>query len=185
MDERDLENRFIKDISRGDEDAFKELYEATNQKVFGYLYRLTNNQQMAEDVLIETYTEVWKSAKKYKGHSKVLTWIIGIARNLAMSEFRKSKTREYDITENIVYTQNQFLDCAESETLHILKGALNLLPVKHREVLDLVFLHGMRYEDISKITAIPLNTVKTRVFYAKGKLKNILKAMGFVRDDLL
>ena len=185
MDERDLEERLIKDISRGAEDAFKELYEATCKKVFRYLFMLTNNQQMAEDVLIETYTEVWRSAKKYKGHSKVLTWIIGIARNLAMNEFRKGRIKECEMDEDVAYPPDQFSGCVEAETSEILEKALGQLPVKHREVFDLVFLQGMRYEDISKIMDIPVNTIKTRVFYAKEKLKNILKAMGFVRDDLI
>lgn len=185
MDEEDLIIGLINEMSKGNEDAFNQLYEITHGRVFKYLYRLTGNQQMAEDILIDTFTETWRSVKKYKGYSKVFTWMLGIARNLAMNEFRKRKMDEYEVDDDRAYSANQFHAFTETETSQILQEALNRLPIKHREILDLVFLHEMRYEDISQIINIPINTVKTRVFYAKEKLKSIINLMGIKRDDLI
>ena len=91
----DILNGFIDGIANGNEKALKQLYEATERNVFHYIYRMVNNQQMAEDLLMETYIQTWKSAKNYRRHAKVLTWIIGIARNLTMNEFRNRKIKVY------------------------------------------------------------------------------------------
>jgi RNA polymerase sigma-70 factor (ECF subfamily) len=173
-------------ISEGNEEAFRQFYEMTHEKVFRYLYRFTNNRETAEDLLIETYTEVWKAAGSYRGASKVLTWVIGIARNLAMNEFRRSGNKDFEITEETVaVSASQHHSCAVSETGRIVAEALTRLPFKHREVLDLVFLQELRYEEIAVVVGIPVNTVKTRVFHAKDKLREVLKQMGVDRDDLV
>ncbi len=175
----------IVDISKGSEDAFRQLYDATNVKVFRYLCRLTNDREIAEDLLIDTYTEVWKSAMKFQGKSKVLTWIVGIARNLTMNEFRKNRIKECDLTEDgFSRPAEQHRIYSVSETAEILGEALNLLSLKHREILDLVFLQEMGYEEISQVMGIPVNTVKTRVFYAKDKLREALVRMGISKDEL-
>lgn len=168
-----------------DEHAFKQLYELTHKRVFHYIYRLTYNHHRSEDLLIETYTEVWKSAERFKCNSKVLTWIIGIARNLTMNEFRKNKIEGCEVDDEISYQPDQHSNCEHSDTSKILQTALEQLPVKHREILDLVFLQEMKYEEISEVMNIPVNTVKTRVFYAKDNLRKILTSMGMKSYDLI
>jgi RNA polymerase sigma-70 factor (ECF subfamily) len=172
-------------IAGGDEHAFRQLYDCTCEKTFRYLFRLTADRQAAEDLMIDTYTQVWKSAGQFGGRSRVQTWIIGIARNLAMSDFRKKRWKEVEIGEETPCMPSQFQDCASEERVGRLAEALNRVPLPHREVLDCVFLQDMRYEDISRLMGIPVNTVKTRVFYAKEKMREILRAMGYRKDDLL
>ncbi len=109
---------------------------------------------------------------------------MGIARNLAMNELRRHKI-EYELDDVIASPPTQFCDYADAERAEILQESINRLPLKHREILDLVFLQGMSYEDISQVIGIPVNTVKTRIFYAKDKLKNILKSMGYTKDDFI
>jgi RNA polymerase sigma-70 factor (ECF subfamily) len=185
MTEEDIIAGLIVDISEGSEDAFRQLYSETNEKVFRYLYRCTNSREISEDLLIDTYAEVWKSAKNFRGKSKVSTWIIGIARNLTMNEFRKNKIKDCDLAEEELFLPpDQHRKSSISETAEILEEALNRLPLKHREILDLVFLQEMRYEEISQVMNIPVNTVKTRVFHAKDKLRDILGHMGISKDDL-
>ena len=105
---------------------------------------------------------------------------------MAMNEFRKNnKMRTQELDEGMSDPPEQFHACAGKETTQILAEALNHLPGSHREILDLVFLQGMNYEDISRIVDIPLNTVKTRVFHAKEKLRNALRLMGVTKDDLI
>jgi RNA polymerase sigma-70 factor (ECF subfamily) len=181
----DMLNGFMDDIAKGNEQALQQLYEATERSVFHYIYRLVNNQQIAEDLLMETYIQIWKSAKNYRGHAKVLTWIIGIARNLTMNEFRNRKIKEDDLHEDILFSEKQFEACRKNEISAILKNALNRLSLQHREVLDLLFLQGLRYEEIAVILDTPLNTVKTRIFYAKASLRNIFLTMGITKDDLI
>jgi RNA polymerase sigma-70 factor (ECF subfamily) len=111
--------------------------------------------------------------------------MMGIARNLAMNEIRKNKKLESELEGDPVSPSDQFSHCEKAEKLQVLEAALNRLSCEHREILDLVFLQGMGYEDIAQMINIPLNTVKTRVFYAKEKLRTIITRMGIEKDDLL
>ena len=185
MDEEGLTLKLLDGVAKKNEKEFAQLYMITQKRVFHYLFRLTKSYETAEDLLMETYTEVWKSAKKFRSDSKVLTWMIGIARNLAMNEIRKNKKLESELAEDLGYPSEQLSHSERTEKLQILQEALNRLSFEHRETLDLVFLQGMGYEDIAQIIHIPVNTVKTRVFYAKEKLRTIITRMGIEKDDLL
>ncbi len=178
---QDLE--LLKQISAGDEEAFRQLYDLTHRKVYFYLYRLVHGKQTAEDILIETYSEVWKCAHQFRGNSKVTTWIMGIARNLAMNELGKSKKHD-NIDDYPNLSNGHMPDAEPMDRQRLLKEAMIKLPLKHREVLDLVFFCEMTYEEVSRVLEIPVNTVKTRVFYAKETLRNVLSSMGIKRDDL-
>jgi RNA polymerase sigma-70 factor (ECF subfamily) len=185
MDDETLNRKLLDGVVKKDERQFAQLYTITQKRVFYYLFRLTKSHETAEDLLMTTYTEVWKLAKNFRGDSKVLTWIFGIARNLAMNEIRKNRKLESELGEDLVYPSDQFSHSEKAEKLQILQEALNRLSFEHREILDFVFLQGMGYEDIAQIIHIPVNTVKTRVFYAKEKLRTILTRMGIRKDDLL
>jgi RNA polymerase sigma-70 factor (ECF subfamily) len=170
-------------ISDGDEEAFRELYDLTHKKVYFYLYRLVRGKQMAEDVLVEVYTEVWRCAGKFRGNSAVTTWIMGIARNLAMNEL--GKVKKHDNIEDFPNLSNGVMpDPEPMDRQRLLKEAMIKLPIKHREILDLVFFHDLTYPEVSRMLEIPVNTVKTRVHYAKETLKNALSSMGVKKDDL-
>lgn len=174
----------LRRISQGDEQAFHDLYEATSRRVYHYLCRLAQDRHLAEDLAADTYVAVWKSSGKFRGDSQVITWIIGIARNVAMNEFRKNRRQELELDEDFRTEPSQFNDCAATESVLMLTEAITRLPVLHREIIDLVFMQGMRYEEIAKIIDIPVNTVKTRVFHAKEKLRNTLHLLGVKKDDL-
>ncbi len=176
------EQELIKRISQGDEEALKMVYQNTSRNVYQYIFRLCNNKETAEDLMIETYTQVWLSAKRFKGDSRVLTWIFGIARNLTMNEIKKRDYWHGDLTDMENCGPEQFGFTHERETEDLVNIAIRQLSVKHREILDLIFMHEMSYEEVAKILNIPINTVKTRIFYAKEKLKEIFENMGVNKD---
>lgn len=178
------EQKIIKKIINGDEDSLRILYEQTSNSVFQYIFRLVNNKEMAEDLMIETYTQVWLSAKSFKGNSRVLTWILGIARNLTMNEIKKKDYILGDLTEKEFTKAEQLISTCQNEMSEIVGKALTKLSTKHREVLDLVFMQELTYEEIALVLNIPLNTVKTRIFYAKEEIRKILKVMGVSKDEL-
>jgi RNA polymerase sigma-70 factor (ECF subfamily) len=181
MTDKDLE--LLRRISCGDKEAFRELYDLTHKKVYFYLYRLLRGRQAAEDILIETYTEVWKGAKNFKGKARATTWIIAIARNLGMNELRKFK--DHNNIEDFPNLSNGHpQDIEQLDRQRFLKEAMLSLSIKHREILDLVFFHEMTYPEVSEILSIPVNTVKTRVYYAKEALREVLGRMGVNRDEL-
>lgn len=178
------EHKIIRRIGKGDEDALRQLYELTSRNVFQYIFRLVNNKEMAEDLMIETYTQVWLSAKNFKENSRALTWILGIARNLTMNELKKRYYNHGELHANESISAEQFNSICHNEISEIIGKALKKLSPKHREVLDLVFIQELTYEEISELLRIPLNTVKTRIFYAKEEIRKILKDMGVSKDEL-
>ncbi len=178
------DSKLLKLVSKGDEKAFRQLYDNTYGKVSLYLHRLISDDSLVEDVLIETYAAVWKGAKNFKGKSKVSTWIIGIARNIAMNELRKLKKPHEDIDAHYDIADNSLPDTESFDRPALIKKALSKLSVKHREVLDLVFFNEMKYPEVSELLDVPLSTVKTRVFYAKDALKDVLEHMGVNKNEL-
>lgn len=176
------EQILIMKIAKGDEEALRRLYEITSRSVYQYIFSFVNNKETTEDIMIETFTHVWLSARNFKGDSRVLTWIFGIARNLTMNEIKKRDYRHNELTNTEHCQADQFRLTAENEAGQLIYLALKKLPLKHREVIDLIFIHEMTYEEVAKILDIPINTVKTRIFYAKEKLREILENMGVNRD---
>ena len=178
--------KLLKKVSKKDEVAFHKLYEKTNKMVYFYLFRLTKNEHIAEEVMIKTFTQVWKSAKTFKGQSKVTTWIIGIARNMAMKEFKDIKKHgSYDdINDYKHLTGNSFIPSDFSDKKEFVVKGLDKLSLKHREILDMFFFCEMSYNDIAYALGVSLNTVKSRIFYAKKELKKILNEMGISKDEL-
>ena len=183
MNRKKAEDPFLillKKTAKKDRDAFQTLYEETNRQILVYLYRFVQDQNSVEDILVEVYTEVWKNSARFRQQSKVLTWMIGIARNLALKESRKRKYHDdIDTHPEIVGKEVDFDNTNRKE---ILTRALNSLSPKHREVLDLAFYQELPYLEIAQLLSIPESTVKSRIFYAKADLKKILEKMGVNQD---
>jgi RNA polymerase sigma-70 factor (ECF subfamily) len=103
-------------------------------------------------------------------------------RNLAMNELAKFKKHE-NIDDFPNLSNGVMPDPEPMDRQRLLKEAMIKLPMKHREILDLVFFHDLTYPEVSRMLDIPVNTVKTRVFYAKETLKNATAVWG-QKDDL-
>ncbi len=173
MDDAELIHR----IANGDEEALKRLIKLYKDRVFLYVYGLLQNYEDSEEVTVETFYQIWRSARNFKGYSKVSTWIFGIARNLVMKTLRRKKR------ELLVFSLEDREDSVSDEEVslpehaEILKMALEKLSPAQREVMHLAFYEELPYSEIAKIMGIPESTVKTRVFYAKKKLKEIVKEL--------
>jgi len=170
------EDKLLKKVVAKDKKAFEELYELTSQSIFFYLYRLLQNRESVEDIHVEVYATVWKSACRFQGKSKVKTWMFGIARNLALNELRK-KYRETNSIDRPIKDEDSTKALNGFERKQHIQEALMKISAKHREIIDLAFFHEASYAEISQLLEIPENTVKTRVYYAKAALKEMLVKM--------
>ncbi len=175
----------MKDVASGDRVAFQKLYESTHEKVFFYLVRLVG-QNRAEDILTETYLQVWKSSGNFRGRSKASTWIISIARNLSYKQLKKdSRYQPYedmDLVNNSSWVTDDEIEMKDRK--EVVKQAMSQLGSKHQEVLDLFFFHQFSYQEISEVMDISINTVKSRIFYAKEQLQGILGGMGIGQNEI-
>jgi RNA polymerase sigma-70 factor (ECF subfamily) len=169
---------------QGDDDAFHRLYQMTNRRIFAYLIRLLNNEALAKDVFVDVYSEIWKHASSFRGKSSALTWMTGVARNLAMN--RLKRTRHYDDIDDFTHQIAAEQDISvEQDQLNVLvRRTLSQLKPQHREIIGLVLLREYSYQMVAEILDIPLNTVKTRVFYAKELLMKKLLESGVSKHDL-
>ena len=138
-----------------------------------------NNETVAEDLLSDVFFDVWQQADRFEGRSAVSTWLLSIARFKALSARRRRTHAELD--EVIEATVANSADNAEvvlekKRQGEMLRDALTKLSPEHREIIDLVYYHEKSVDDAADILSIPRATVKTRMFYARKKLAELVQA---------
>jgi RNA polymerase sigma-70 factor (ECF subfamily) len=164
-------------IANGDERAMRTLYTRHNVRVFRFISRLLGDQGLAEDVVSEVFIDVWRQADRFEGRSQVATWIFSIARFKALSVRRRRHDAELDegAAELIADTADNPEDTAlKSDRSQQLRACLTQLSREHREIVDLVYYHEKTIEEVAAIIQVPQNTVKTRMFYARKRLAQLL-----------
>jgi len=173
-------------IAAGDRLAMEVLFGRHQVRVFRFARRLLGNEASAEDVVSEAFLEVWQTAARYQSRSSVTTWLLAITRNKALSALRRCRP-EYELDETV---KRGLVDPGENpeealqkkdkgEALH---RCLSALSREHREIIDLVYYHEQSAQEVSQIIGIPENTVKTRMFYARKHLSELLKSAGVDRS---
>ena len=153
-------------------------------RVYRFVLRLVRNEATAEDLISEVFLDVWRQAGKFEGRSAVSTWMLGIARFKALSVLRKRPEEELDdeTTERIEdHADDPEVALAKKDNAAVLRECLSKLSADHREIVDLVYYHEKSVEEVAGIVGIPEATVKTRMFYARKKLSELLKEQGIDR----
>lgn len=171
-------------IAGGDRLAMQVLFARHHVKVYRFVLRLVRNESAAEDLISEVFFDVWRQAGKFEGRSAVSTWLLSIARFKALSALRKRGEAELD-DETASAIEDQSDDpevtLAKKDKGAALRQCLSGLSVEHREIIDLVYYHEKSVAEVAGIVGIPEATVKTRMFYARKKLSELLKERGIDR----
>lgn len=160
------------------------LYGRHHVRVYRFALRLVRNEQVAEDLISEVFIDVWRQAGKFEGRSAVSTWLLAIARFKALSALRRRKDAELDDETAAAIedtSDNPEVAAQKKNTGDVLRQCLTTLSRDHREIVDLVYYHEKSVEEVAEIVGIPENTVKTRLFYARKKLAELLKTAGVER----
>lgn len=170
---------WLRQIAIGDEAALSQLYRALSGCVFAFVMRHLENTHDADSVVVDTMHEVWKKAESFTGQSKVKTWVLGIARHKMLDVLRQRGARRWDDIEDysdvlIDNTPSPFEQLAERQQSEWVAFCMEKLPQEQRESLHLLFYEGMSMVEIGIIQHCPDNTVKTRIFHAKKKIKDCL-----------
>ncbi len=160
------------------------LYARHHVRVFRFVLRLVRDETTAEDVISEVFFDVWRQAGRFEGRSSVSTWMLAIARFKALSALRRPTDEEFD--EAGAAAVEDAADDPEISLEKKDKGAsirkcLAGLSPQHREIIDLIYYHEKSVLEVAEIVGIPENTVKTRMFYARKRLAELLKAQGIER----
>jgi len=171
-------------IAQGDRLAMQVLYGRYHVRVFRFGLRLVRDEQIAEDLIGEVFLDVWRQAGKFERRSAVSTWLLAITRFKALSALRRRKDVELeDDAANAIEdtSDDPEVTTQKKDTSEALRKCLSALSAEHREIVDLVYYHEKSVEEVAGIVGIPENTVKTRLFYARKKLAELLKAAGVER----
>jgi RNA polymerase sigma-70 factor (ECF subfamily) len=178
-----VEERLLIDRVRGRElTAFESLYRLYQPRLTRFLSNIVQRPQVLEEVVDDTMMVVWEKAGNFRGASKLSTWIFSIAYRKAL----KARSRwpdpvEEEARDNRVSTEAAPDELLEHDRLHdALVTAMNCLSADHRAVVDLTYFHSMGYREIAEIMNCPVDTVKTRMFHARRRLR---EALGGTSSD--
>lgn len=161
--------QLLAQVAHGDARAFQEFYARFAVRVFRYALTLVRDRHLAEEVVQETMVAVWKGAGSFRGRSQVSTWVFGIARNHALKLLHRLPAIVEEPEEEETAGEMESLDRAER-----VQRAVAKLPGPEREVVVLAFYQGLSYREIAEILGIPEGTVKSRMFHAKRRLRELL-----------
>jgi RNA polymerase sigma-70 factor (ECF subfamily) len=171
-------------IAGGDRLAMQVLFARHHVRVFRFVVRLVKNESTAEDLISDVFLDVWRQAGRFEGRSAVSTWLLSIARFKALSALRRRPDEELDEEAAGAIedpSDDPELALEKKDKSALIRKCLSGLSADHREIVDLVYYHEKSVEEVAEIVGIPENTVKTRMFYARKKLAELLKAEGIER----
>jgi RNA polymerase sigma-70 factor (ECF subfamily) len=171
----EAERALLTRISNGDRDAFRDLYLRYHRRLARFLARLTRGREDAEEVINDTLWIVWQRAGDFRGASRVSTWIMGIAYRRALKLIRRAATHARVMTLEQSDAEHSTEDSHEAmSNRQLVEQALNHLPLEQRLVLEFTYYLDRSCEEIAEIMECPVNTVKTRMFHARRKLRTFL-----------
>jgi len=174
----------VEAIAQGDRRALQTLFGRHNVRVYRFALRFLNDEAAAEDMVSEVFCDVWRQAERFERRSQVSTWLLGIARNKALSVLRRRSTEALDdeVAEFIEDTSdNPEVAMQKKQQASVLQACLTQLSPAHREIVDLVYYHERTVEEVAEIIGVPANTVKTRMFYARKRIGEMLAEKGISR----
>lgn len=164
-------------VAQGDRGALERLYVAYHRRLFGFLIRFTERHDLVEEIINDTLYTVWRKAGEFRGESAVSTWIIGIAYRRALKSLKR-QSFWLRIDGEAVDVPDQSAADPSEETGDWLAQGLARLPLEQRMTLELAYFLGHSCEEIAAISGCPVNTVKTRMFNARRRLRELLPQLA-------
>ena len=178
MDSNPAYEKLILDMAGGSKDAFRLLYEATKDAVYGFALSILRHREDAEDVMHDAYIKVYTEAGAYSPQGKPLSWMLTIVRNLSLNRIRDGGRTE-DIEDDDLPEPADPEDAIEEATGHmVLETAMKVLDREEREIVVLHALTGYRHREIAEILDMPQGTVLSKYNRALKKMKKEIEGKG-------
>jgi RNA polymerase sigma-70 factor (ECF subfamily) len=184
-----LINKRIKEVLKGDQNAFAEIVELYQDKLYRICYRMLGNKHEAEDIAQEAFVRAFINIHTFDTNRKFSTWLYRIGTNLCIDRIRKKKP-DYYLDAEVAGTEglNMYSQIASKEELpeqEVLKMEMqdrvqyeiSRLPDKYRAVIVLKYMEDLPLQEISDILEMPLGTVKTRIHRGREALRKQLSNM--------
>ena len=171
--EKLYEELLVLKCQEGDSEAFDELVNRYQKRLWKHAFYLTNNEEVAWDILQEAWMAIVKGMSKLQDPSAFLGWAYKIVSNKCNDWLRK-QVRRRKLHENF---REELISIPDDlEEYNSLKEALQKLPGDYRAIISLKYLEGFDVNDISEILGIPAGTVKSRLFHGRDKLKKVMES---------
>jgi RNA polymerase sigma factor (sigma-70 family) len=163
----------------GDAGAFVELYRRVSPPVFSYLLRLTRDRPRAEDLLQVTFTKLYRGRSSYLAGAPLLPWILAIARRSFLDERRMAKSRYEDLSrDGTVPERSEPPKGVNDDVSDALQKALDALPNKYREAIELTKITGLSIEEAAAVLETTPTAVKLRIHRGYILLREKLEAFS-------
>jgi RNA polymerase sigma-70 factor (ECF subfamily) len=172
----------VAQMASGDERALARLYDNTNRIVFSLALRILGDPPSAEEVTMEVYLQVWRTAERYDPRrGTVLSWLVTLVRSRAIDCLRSRKARRVGLEENVDTLANlrdyrpgpEILSAEYGRSL-IVRKAMDELSPDQREAIELAYFSGLSHTEVAVETGLPLGTVKTRIRLGMLHLRKLL-----------
>jgi RNA polymerase sigma-70 factor, ECF subfamily len=170
-------------LAGGDEHALARLYDNTSRIVYGLALRILGDPSSAEDVTMDVYLQVWRTAGSYDPErGTVLSWLVTLVRSRAIDCLRSRKARRADLEENVDNVANLSdsrpgpeMASVEIGRSRIVRNAMAQLSPDQREAIELAYFSGLSHTEVAARTDLPLGTVKTRIRLGMLHLRELLE----------
>jgi len=172
------EEELIHLLKNRDQTAFSYFYDNYSGALFGIIYKMLEDRQLAEDVLQEAFVKIWNNFPNYDSlKGRLFTWMLNIARNAAIDKLRsrsyQDSLKNQPLAENVnTITANSAANPLQNDIG--LRKQVGKLKEEYRVLIDLSYYQGFTHEEISKILNLPLGTVKTRIRSALTQLRTMI-----------
>jgi RNA polymerase sigma-70 factor (ECF subfamily) len=187
----DEDQVLIKKTLKGEKKAFEELMRKYEKKIFSFVIRMVRNEEVAIDLTQDFFIKVFNVLDKYNFEYKFSTWAYRICYNLVIDHIRKNQAAvdslddesvtAHDLLESgHISREDGFKALARAETRDYVWRVVDQIPLKFRELILLRYIQDLKYEEIADITALPVGTVKNRIFKAKEILKQEMEKDGML-----
>ncbi|MCB0705044.1 MAG: RNA polymerase sigma factor [Saprospiraceae bacterium] len=170
------EAELIKACMQNDQLAQRKLYDQYKRAMFTLCNRITGDYDLAQDVLQEGFVKVFRGLGSFRGESTLGAWIKTIIVRTAYGKLRSQKMH-FESLENVA--SDEVVDWGDYLQAEYLEKAINSLPDGYRTVFTLVEIEGYAHKEVAEMMEISVGTSKSQLFYAKRKLREILKEYGY------
>jgi RNA polymerase sigma-70 factor (ECF subfamily) len=168
-----------------DERALRDLHDLLGRRIVAFVLHRTDDLDLSQSVMVDTLMEVWKHPERFRGESKLSTWVLGIAKYKLLSALRGRDASHDDIDD---HAESLVSDEPEA-SVHLerlqdrerLRGCMERLSAVQGEALHLMFYEGLSVEEIATLQAVPQGTVKTRLMHGRRQVKQCLEDGGWAR----
>ncbi len=179
------ERRLLDCIADGDRRAFEQFFFAYQPRLMRFVARIVRCENLAEELVNDVLMVVWRSAGRFAGRSRVSTWVFGIAYRKALKSLRRRRLLSlFSSTDRVAELAAVDGGYALAADQQWLRRGFDSLSAQQRAVVELSYFGGYGYAEIGAIVGCPENTVKTRMFHARKKLKLVLPALAGKDTDM-